>query len=176
MLTRIAILAGIVLAVALGVSPAQALSSHDCSIKYKAAQDANSLNGMKYNDFRKAYCAADATATSPMPGAAAAATTATTPVKPTSKTTTASTDTSEPTAANTDTAPEPTAPTTVAPKGVVFPKSVDAKYASESAGKARLLTCLDQYHTNKANNALGGLKWIQKGGGYYSLCNAKLKG
>jgi len=172
MLTRIAIFAGMIIAIALGVSPAQALSSHDCSVKYKTAQDANTLNGMKYSDFRKTYCAADATATSPMPGAAAAATT----TKPTSKTTTVSTDTSEPTAANTDNAPEPAAPTTVAPKGVVFPKAVDAKYASESAGKARMHTCLDQYHTNKANNALGGLKWIQKGGGYYSLCNARLKG
>jgi len=170
MLTRIAILVGIIFAIALGVSPAQALSSHDCSVKFKAAQDANTLNGMKYSDFRKAYCGADATATSPMPGAAA--TTTATP----SKTTTAATDSSEPTAANTDNAPEPTAPTTVAPKGVVFPKAVDAKYSSESAGKARMHTCLDQYHANKANNSLGGLKWIQKGGGYYSLCNAKLKG
>ena len=37
-------------------------------------------------------------------------------------------------------------------------------------------TCVDSYRAAKANNALGGLKWIQKGGGYYSLCNARLKG
>ena len=37
-------------------------------------------------------------------------------------------------------------------------------------------TCLDQYYANKDSDALGGLRWIQKGGGYYSLCNAKLKG
>jgi hypothetical protein len=37
-------------------------------------------------------------------------------------------------------------------------------------------TCLDQYHANKANNANGGLKWIVKGGGYYSECNKRLKG
>ena len=37
-------------------------------------------------------------------------------------------------------------------------------------------TCLQQYYANKENNALGGLKWIQKGGGYYSLCNSRLKG
>lgn len=37
-------------------------------------------------------------------------------------------------------------------------------------------TCLDQYYVLKDANALGGLKWIQKGGGFYSLCNAKLKG
>lgn len=37
-------------------------------------------------------------------------------------------------------------------------------------------TCLEQYYANKQNNTLGGLKWIQKGGGYYSLCNSRLKG
>ena len=89
--------------------------------------------------------------------------------------TTAATDNSEPTITNTEHTAEPTAPTTPAPKGVVFPKSVDAKYASESPGKARMHTCLDQYHLDKTNNTLGGLKWIEKGGGFYSLCNAKLK-
>ncbi len=33
-------------------------------------------------------------------------------------------------------------------------------------------TCLDQYNANKASGGNGGLKWIQKGGGYYSQCNA----
>jgi hypothetical protein len=28
---------------------------------------------------------------------------------------------------------------------------------------------------NKASNGNGGLKWIQKGGGYYSECNKRLK-
>ena len=36
-------------------------------------------------------------------------------------------------------------------------------------------TCVDQYNANKATGGNAGLKWIQKGGGYYSLCNAKLK-
>ena len=57
----------------------------------------------------------------------------------------------------------------------VFPKSIDKKYASETAGKSRMHTCRDQYHANKATNANGGLKWIQKGGGYYSECNKALK-
>ena len=35
---------------------------------------------------------------------------------------------------------------------------------------------LDQYKANKATNANGGLKWLQKGGGYYSQCVKKLKG
>jgi hypothetical protein len=29
-------------------------------------------------------------------------------------------------------------------------------------------TCLDQYNANKVTNGNGGLKWIQKGGGYYT--------
>ena len=50
------------------------------------------------------------------------------------------------------------------------------KYSNESAGKARMHTCLDQYKANQATNANGGLKWTQKGGGYYSECNKRLKG
>jgi hypothetical protein len=58
----------------------------------------------------------------------------------------------------------------------VFPTAISPKYSNESAGKARMHTCLDQYNANKASNANGGLKWIQKGGGYYSECNKQLKG
>ena len=50
--------------------PAQALTMQECSAKYKQAKDANTLNGQKWNDFRKTQCAADATAT---PAAAPAA-------------------------------------------------------------------------------------------------------
>ena len=72
-------------------------------------------------------------------------------------------------------APAP-APAPAAVGNAVFPSAVNPKYSKESAGKARMHTCLDQYDANKANNGNGGLKWIQKGGGYYSQCNAKLKG
>jgi hypothetical protein len=58
----------------------------------------------------------------------------------------------------------------------VFPSAVSGKYSSESAGKARFHTCLDQYRANKANGGNGGLKWIEKGDGYYSECNKRLKG
>ncbi len=57
----------------------------------------------------------------------------------------------------------------------MFPTAVSSSYASEKPGKARMQTCLDQYHANKANNGNGGLKWIQTGGGYYSECNKRLK-
>jgi hypothetical protein len=132
-------------------SPAQALSTQECSAKYQAAKTAGTLNGQKWNDFRKAECAADATAT---PAAAPA-----------------------PAPAPKEVAKKPeAAPAFPAPAGsAVFPFAVDPKYANESAGKARMHTCVDQYNANKATNGNGGLKWIQKGGGYYSECNKKLK-
>ena len=134
-----AICAGAVLAaVVLQGTSAHALTMAECSAKYKAAKDANTLNGMKWNDFRKANCGAEASAT---PAAA----------------------------------PAP-APARAAAGNAVFPTAVSQKYSKESAGKARMHTCLDQYDANKANNGNGGLKWIQKGGGYYSQCNARLKG
>jgi hypothetical protein len=60
--------------------------------------------------------------------------------------------------------------------GAIFPSAVAPKYRDETPGKARMHTCLDQYRLNKASNANGGLKWVQKGGGYYSECSRRLKG
>ena len=82
------------------------------------------------------------------------------------------------TAAPTATTPATPATATAAPKAAgapVFPTAVSPKYSKEAAGKARMHTCLDQYKANQATNANGGLKWIQKGGGYYSECNKQLK-
>jgi hypothetical protein len=73
------------------------------------------------------------------------------------------------------TAPAAAAGTTVV-ADAVFPSAVDSKYSNEKAGRARRKTCLDQYKANKATNANGGLKWLQRGGGYYSQCVKKLKG
>jgi len=146
--------AAVLAAVALQGTSAYALTMAECSAKYKAAKADGSLNGMKWNDFRKAQCGSDATAA---PAAAAAPATASAPAA----------------------APAPKPAPAAAPVAVgnaVFPSAVDAKYSKDSAGKARMETCLDQYKANKATNGNGGLKWIQKGGGYYSQCNAKLKG
>ena len=140
----------------LAAMPAQALTMQECSAKYKAAQTAGTLNGQKWNDFRKAECGTDAAAT---PAAAPAAPKAAE---------------AKPVAAPKTAAAPAAAP---APMGeAVFPKAVDPKYSKESEGKARMHTCVDQYNANKAGNANGGLKWIQKGGGYYSECTKKLKG
>jgi hypothetical protein len=132
--------------------PAQALTMKECSAKYQAAKQAGTLNGMKWNDFRKANCGAEATAapaSAPAPAPSGPAPTTTTTTK------------------------------TVAPVAVgnaVFPSGVSPKYSKDSPGKQRMETCLDQYRANKATNGNGGLKWIQKGGGYYSECNKRLKG
>jgi hypothetical protein len=142
-------------------APAQALSIQECSAKYKAAKDGGTLNGQKWNDFRKAQCAADAT-----PAAAPAAAAPAAPAAPVAE--------AKP---KKEAAPAPAPAAAPAAAGnAVFPSAVDPKYASESAGKGRMHTCLDQYHTNKTNNTNGGLKWIEKGGGYYSECNKRLKG
>jgi hypothetical protein len=141
-------------------APAQALTAQECSAKYQAAKTAGTLNGQKWNDFRKAQCGADAAA-----APAAAPTAAPAPPKEAeSKPKKEATPAAAPAAA-----PAPSGP-------AVFPSAVDAKYSKETAGKARMHTCVDQYNANKATNANGGLKWIEKGGGYYSQCNAKLKG
>jgi hypothetical protein len=139
-------------------SPAQALTAQECSAKYQAAKTAGTLGGQKWNDFRKAQCGADATA------APAAATTAATPAAAPAPKETAAKPKKDATAA-------PTAPAGPA----VFPSAVDPKYSKETAGKARLHTCADQWKANKAANTTGGLQWIQKGGGYWSECNKKLK-
>jgi hypothetical protein len=138
-------------------SPAQALTSQECSAKYQAAKAAGTLGGQKWNDFRKAQCGADAT---PAPTAAAPAPAAPAAPKEATK------------QAKKEAAPAPAAPAGPA----VFPTAVDPKYSKESQGKARMHTCVDQYNANKATNANGGMKWIQKGGGYYSECTKKLKG
>jgi hypothetical protein len=138
-------------------APAQALTTQECSAKYQAAKAAGTLGGQKWNDFRKAQCGADAT-----PAAAPAAPTAAAPPP------------AAPKEAKKEAAP---AAAPALPSGpAIFPSAVDPKYSKETAGKARMHTCVDQYNTNKATNANGGMKWIEKGGGYYSECNKRLKG
>jgi hypothetical protein len=147
----------LVLGAGILATPASALSAKDCSVKYQAAKQAGTLNGQKWNDFRKAECgSAPDAATNTVPNPVAAGT-----AKPTAP-------------APTTTAARPTtAPAAIG--SAAYPSAVDPKYAKESAGKARMHTCLDSYNAAKAAGTLGDAKWIQKGGGYYSVCNARLK-
>src|SRR5215813_14990971 len=63
-------------------APANALTSQECSAKYQAAKKDGSLGTMKWNDFRKAQCGADAApAATPAPAAARAPAPATTAAK-----------------------------------------------------------------------------------------------
>ena len=130
---------------------AAGLSQKECSEKFQAAKTANTLNGMKYPAFRKAQCGdAPTTETTTQP-----------PAKP-------------------ETAAKPAAAPGAAPAATtaVFPKAIDPKYSSDKPGTARRKTCTDQYDANKSANANanGGMKWIEKGGGYWSACNKHLKG
>jgi hypothetical protein len=138
-------------------SPALALTAQECSAKYQAAKTAGTLNGQKWNDFRKAECGSDAAAA---PAAAPAAP----PAAP------------KEAAAKPKKEAAPAAAPAVPAGPAVYPSAVDPKYSKETAGKGRMHTCVDQYNANKTTNANGGMKWIEKGGGYYSECNKKLKG
>src|SRR5438046_10160908 len=91
-------------------SPALALTAQECSAKYQAAKTAGTLNGQKWNEFRKAQCGADAAAT---PTAAPAATT---PAPTAPKATEA----------------KPAAPAAMPAGSAVFPTAVDPKYSKES--------------------------------------------
>lgn len=119
------------LAIAVFSSNANALTSQECSTKYKAAKAAGTLGEKNWNQFRKDECG--------MPQAA-------------------------------------TPPAATSAGNAVFPKVISPQFAAEKPAKARLHTCAAQYKANKASNGNGGLKWVTKGGGYWSLCNKKLKG
>ncbi len=134
---------------AAGAAPAGAVTAKECSAKYKAANADGSLGGMNWKAFRAKEC------TSVNPAAATPGTSAVSASAPAATRAAAAPGTSG---------------------NAVFPTVVDPKYSKETAGKARMHTCLDQYHANKAANANGGLRWVQKGGGYYSACSKKLKG
>ncbi len=139
-------------------APARALSMQECSAKYQNAKSAGTLNGQDWKTFRKTQCAAAEATPAAAPAAAPAAPAPTT-------------------AAKKEAAPAAAPASPPAATGnAVFPTAVDPKYSSLSAGKQRFKTCDDQYRANKATNANGGLNWIQKGGGYYSECNKRLKG
>lgn len=146
-------------ALALGVvtaAPAHALTMKECSAKYQTAKQGGTLKGQTWNAYRKAECGGDEDASDAEAAAAIG-------------------DDPKDAAAG----PAPSASTDTKKAAIsgkaVFPTAVAAKYAGETPGRARMHTCVDQYKANKSGGGNGDLKWIQKGGGYYSQCNAKLK-
>ncbi|MDB5569246.1 MAG: hypothetical protein JWN93_429 [Hyphomicrobiales bacterium] len=117
-----------------------------CGDKWQAAKAANATAGQTWPQYLT-KCRADLAAA---PGAAPAAPSTPAPAASGAK---------------------PAAPASPA----VFPTDIAAKFAGEPPARGRQKTCGEQFRANKANNANGGLKWIEKGGGYWSQCNARLK-
>lgn len=140
------------------VLPAKALSMKECSARYKAAQSAGEAKDISWSDFRKAQCNASVDAdAAENPGV--------------SKPKEAETADAKPKNAGGKTEPE----TRAAAGTATFPSSISSKFAGEKPARARMQTCLEQYRANKNAGRLGGTRWIEKGGGYYAQCNARLK-
>src|SRR5258708_24307133 len=98
--------------------PAQALTAQECSAKYQAAKTAGTLNGQKWNDFRKAECGSDA-------AAAPAATPAAAPAAPKEAAAKPKKEAAPPAA--------PAAAPAVPAGPAVHPSAVDPKYSKETA-------------------------------------------
>jgi hypothetical protein len=174
MKTYVLITSGILFAALANVAapvPAQAKTEKECAAEWKQMKDANQTAGKKRKDF-----ITECRGTTAAPGAATPPAAAPAPASPPPAAAAPPPPAPAPAAKPAVTAKPPATPAPVATGNIVFPSAVSAKYSTESAGKGRMHTCRDQYEANKATNANGGLKWIEKGGGYYSECNKHLKG
>jgi hypothetical protein len=160
-------------------------SMQECSASYKTAKAAGTLGGMTWNEFRKAGCVAK-TAAAKKPAtkkeaAAAAETTTTVTQRECSTRYQAAKSAGTLGGMTWNEFRSAGCPTTIARKsgsmlptmGSIFPTSIAKKYAGQKAGKARMLTCRDQYRANKAAG-ITAPKWTEEGGGYYSECNKRL--
>ncbi len=171
MLSRLSLAA--VLAAGLASVPAHAMTAKECHAAFQSAKKGGTLNGQSYKAFKAASCGSETAEAAPVttaaPATAAAAPTTTAPV------TTGKANPPDSSVAGTK-APIASKSAPVTSGNVVFPTAVSSQFSSLSAGKARMKTCVAQYNANKANGGNGSLKWIQKGGGYWSQCNSRLKG
>jgi hypothetical protein len=126
--------------------PAHALTMSECSAKYKAAKTAGTLNGMKWNDFRKAQCGSEAStapAAAPAPAAAAPAP-----------------------------APAAAAPAPAAPAATAAAPGKKPVSAGRQAMVARERACGADWKAAKAAGKIpAGQKWPQ----YWSECNKRKK-
>ena len=184
------------LAIAVGCAlafavPANALGLKECSDKYSAAKTAGTAGKTTFTEFMKSDCGADAKpVAAPAAGAAPVAAAPAKSAEPTraekrraakeAKAAAAPAAAPAAPAAPAAAAPAPKAPApapaaAAAPSTAVFPAVIGDAHKDKAAAKGRMATCLDQYRANKATNGNGGLRWIQKGGGYYSECNKRLK-
>jgi len=160
-------------------------SMEECSTRYESAKKDGTLGGLSWNEFRSAGCVAK-TAEAPKAPAAKSA-----KAQPAEQTKVSEMECSSryQAAKSAGTLGGMTwnafrsagCPATIAKKsgsmtptmGSLFPTTVSRKYSNEGAGRARLLTCRDQYEANKAAG-ITEPKWTEEGGGYYSECNKRL--
>jgi hypothetical protein len=135
------------LAFAVSSASAQDAAMKTCGDKWQAAKASGTTNGATWPKFLAECRAGLSAAPAPAPAAPVA--------KP---------------------VVDPPVAGTKAAGNVVFPKDVSPKFADLKPSQARQKTCSEQYQSNKATGGNGGLNWLEKGGGYWSLCNKKLKG
>lgn len=140
-----------------------------CGDKWRAVREAETAKGVTWPQFLSG-CRASAAGGSSAPPAASAAT---------SQQATSQQATSQQAGVRPSTEPAvaaaPGPAVTPGLKGPVFPDVVSPRHSSERPALARQRTCADQFKANKAAAANGGLRWIERGGGYWSQCNARLK-
>lgn len=179
-------------------SAATGPSLEECSVRYRAAKDAGTLGGMTWNEFRSAGCVAK-TAAAPTPPAKQETARMPAPGEKTAEKAAAPKEKMKVSEKECSTRYQAAktagtlagmtwnefrsagCPESVAQRGgsmtptagSVFPNSISRKYAGDHAGRARLLTCRDQYRANKAAG-ISQPRWTEEGGGYYSECNKRL--
>lgn len=176
------------------IEPASALTMKQCSEKYKTANDAGAVGSMSWNDFRKAECGPSATMAvktvkAPTAKKAPAEKSAAAPTSDKVKVSEKECSSRYQAAKTAGTLGSMTwnefrsagCPQTMAKRSgsmtptaaSMFPAAISKKYSDQSPGRARLLTCRDQYEANKAAG-ITEPKWTEQGGGYYSECNKRL--
>lgn len=128
--------------------PASAMTLKECSALYQEAKTAGTLGGLNWTAFRAQRCAGSAGGAQAL--AAEGAKPAAAPDKAVPLASTAAID-------------------------ALLPVAPDPKFAREKPSLQRLHTCSQAYRAAKKEGKLQGLRWIERGGGFYSLCTAKLK-
>jgi hypothetical protein len=181
-----------------GESAGAGPSMQECSSRYQAAKTANTLGGMSWNEFRKAGCVAKTAATAPAGTEhRKSAKRQATHVEPAAnpKAATGSRMSEQECSSRYQAAKaadtlggiswnefrKAGCPATIARRsgsvlptsGSIYPAAISRKYSSLPEGRARELTCRDQYEANKAAG-VSEMKWTEQGGGYYSECNKRL--
>jgi hypothetical protein len=166
------VLAGAVALIGLGsVARAEESALQQCADKWQAAKTAGATGGLTYLQF-SSKCRADLKAAAPAATPAAPTAAAPAEAAPTAPAAPAAAAPTKRAARAKPAAPEAPA----AAGSAVLPSAINPAYSNLKPGDARRKTCSEQYEANKSTGGNAGLKWTQKGGGYYSLCNAKLKG